>query len=153
MRHMATKHRVDKAQVPRLRDLAWRLLTERFGGKRERMAEALGVSLPTVSRLLGGKQGIAEPFALRLLDEANADPADFGLAPPGPRPSRFVLLSTRPTWAEMEAAARRLYPYVPESAWEGARRFPSTVELADLTPDVIAHLALAVAAASDRKSA
>lgn len=117
------------------------------------MATDLDVSPATVSRITAAKptQGIAEPLALKLIELAGLDAADFGLGSPASSRRPRSILGARPAWAEAEAVARRLYPHLDESSWEGARHFSTSAGIS-VTPDVIVHLALAVEASARKAS-
>lgn len=137
---MAPKPRLSPQQIERLRDLAWRLLKEKYGTNRSRMAADLGVSQPSLSRFLSKKQGIAEPLALKLLVLSGADPEEFDMEPPASTVRKTI--DANPAWTDTVRAARALYPRQPEWTWTAAGRvvFP---DLDALTPDVALHLAMA----------
>lgn len=144
------KNRLTKAQNEKLRSITRALLVERYDSVGTKLAEALDVSQPTLSRFLSGVHGTTDDLAYRILHLAGLDGAALGLdAPPdsGRRPN-CLPLGQLPGWEAAEQIARRLYRHVPEAAWLEARGLAAASALA-LTPDVVAHLALACDASHD----
>jgi transcriptional regulator with XRE-family HTH domain len=144
------KNRLTKAQNDKLRGITRTLLTERYDSVGTKLAEALDVSQPTLSRFLSGVHGTTDDLAHRILLLAGLDGSALGLdAPPdsGRRPN-CLPLSQLPGWEPAEQIARRLYKHVPEAAWLEARSLAAVAALT-LTPDVVAHLALACDASHD----
>jgi hypothetical protein len=147
---LVAKNRLTKAQNARLREIARGLLNDRYDGVGTKLADALEVSQPTLSRFLSGVHGTTDDLAHRVLSLAGLDGSALGLdAPPDSgRRANCLQLSQLPGWESAEAAARRLYRHIPEAAWLEARRLAAPAALA-LTPDVVAHLALACDASHD----
>lgn len=142
--------RLTKSQNERVRTIARRVLVERYEGHATAMAGEIGVSQPTLSRFVSGQLGTTQDVALRVLELAGVSASEAGLSTDAvPRPHT---LGSLPTWTTVEALAREIYRHVPEHAWVGARRFAAGAPLPHLTPEVILHLALAVAAADRQAS-
>jgi hypothetical protein len=138
---VAPKPRLSPDQIDQLRVVARRVLADRYGSNRSRLAGDLEVSQPSLSRFLSGKQGIAEPLARRLLEIARVPPETLDLEPPsGVRRT----VDADPRWLASVTAAKADHPYLPEWAWVEAGR--AIVALEHLSPSVALHLAMAVAA-------
>lgn len=147
---LVAKNRLTKAQNAKLREIARGLLVERYDSVGTKMAEALDTSQPTLSRFLSGVHGTTDDLAYRILHLAGLDGSALGLdAPPDSgRQPRCLPLGQLPEWEAAELVARRLYRHVPEAAWLEARQLAAPGALV-LTPDVVAHLALACDASHD----
>lgn len=138
--------RLTKAQNAKLRDVTRRMVVEKYDGVASRMAAALEIGQPTISRILSGKQGTTEQVAAKILQAAGESLEEFGLAAEDAPASarRPGLLGTLPNWAQAEATARQLAPHLPDAAWVAARRLSSEIPLLTLSPGVVLHLAMAI---------
>lgn len=147
---LVAKNRLTKAQNARLREIARGLLKERYDGVGTKLADAIDMAQPTLSRFLSGINGTTDDVAYRILALAGLDGSAIGLdAPPDSgRRVNSLPLGRLPEWEAAEQAARRLYRHVPEAAWLEARQLAAPAALT-LTPDVVAHLALACDASHD----
>lgn len=111
-----TKNRLTKAQNARLREIARGLLKDRYDSVGTKMAEAVDIAQPTLSRFLSGGNGTTDDVAYRMLALAGLDASAIGLDAPPPdsgRRSNCLQLGQLPGWEAAEQTARRLYRQTP----------------------------------------
>lgn len=76
------RERLFSKQNEQVRRIAREVLREQFGGVGTKMADAVGITQPNLSRFLSGKQGTTRDAALRILALASVDPEVVGLDAP-----------------------------------------------------------------------
>lgn len=138
------KERLTSRQNEQVRGIGRDVLRERFDQNGSRMAEAVGITQPNLSRFLNGKQGTTRDVALKILALADIEPSVVGLdAPASDVFPRKPVVSHLPGWQDAEREARRIYRRIPEAAWVAARKFSTHLSPQVITPDFVMHLALA----------
>lgn len=138
------RERLTTRQNEQVRAIGKEVLRSRFDQNGTKMATAVGLTQPNLSRFLNGKQGTTQSAALRILALADIEPSVVGLdAPSSDVFPRKPVVSHLPGWAEAEREARRIYRRIPETAWLSARKFSTHLSPQVITADFVMHLALA----------
>jgi transcriptional regulator with XRE-family HTH domain len=110
-------------QNERLRDMLREILERDFGGNKSEAARRIGVSQAFVAEFLSGNRGAGNKL-LRALADYTGRSTDDLLGRPPPRETRVVYDEARAPkfkflawWDEIVAAARKLFPRLPDEAW------------------------------------
>lgn len=103
------------AENERIRAAARRLLEQHDGNQRV-LAEALGVTQPTVSNFLSGKNGAGVTLAKKIAVAVGVG-LDALVAPPSVKSGEGSRWRALPWWASVIAEAKKLFPKVSDLAW------------------------------------
>lgn len=130
------------AENERLRAAALAICDERYDGHRTRMADALGIGQPSLSKFLNGNNGAGPYLAEAIAEMAGVSLKELLTGKPAPSVER-PKLSSMPGWEMALRIARRQKhnSWIPNFAWRLASETSALEVPRNLTPEIVAGLA------------